>query len=211
MQAVNQIINGGKITFQAIFNFACNVGLVIMTIINVIIKICQNYFPKIYKFMINLLKNLNNNNDSEKKPPIIDNSWCNIDVKNIIYNPNKASIKSPQKEKPEINNVIVENIVNDNVVVENVVNDNVVVENVVNEVENVVNEVENVVNEVKNVVVENVVNEVKNVVVNENVEEIIDDDIPPPMTLINEKQNDYVIVSDNFVKNEYNIEDKKNQ
>ena len=31
------------------------------------------------------------------------------------------------------------------------------------------------------------------------------------MTLINEKQNDYVIVSDNFVKNEYNIEDKKNQ
>lgn len=89
MQAVQQFISDNESTFKAIYNFGYNVGLTIIVIIKSIIEFCKYYIPLIYKFLYDFIEALYNNdtiNDdvpiSPKKP--VDDSWCGVDVKNII-------------------------------------------------------------------------------------------------------------------------------
>ena len=91
MQAVQQFISDNESTFKAIYNFGYNVGLTIIVIIKSIIEFCKYYIPLIYHALYDFTEALHNNdtiNDNDvpisPKKPIIDNSWCNVDVKNII-------------------------------------------------------------------------------------------------------------------------------
>lgn len=92
MQAVKQFINDNESTFKAIYNFSYNVGLTIIVIIKTIIEFCKYYIPLIYKFLYDFMEALHDNDNNDHtydapispKKPIIDNSWCNVDIKNII-------------------------------------------------------------------------------------------------------------------------------
>jgi hypothetical protein len=63
---------------------------------NLVYDFCSKYIPEVYQFLYAFIEALNNNygdddnnnvnetNISSPKKPIIDSSWCNVDVKNII-------------------------------------------------------------------------------------------------------------------------------
>jgi hypothetical protein len=65
-------------------------------IMNITYELCKHYIPIIYKFLYAFIQVLNNNygdddtnnvdinNIPSPKKPIIDTSWCNVDIKNII-------------------------------------------------------------------------------------------------------------------------------
>lgn len=67
---------------------------------NWVYNFCSKYIPEVYQFLYAFIEALNNNygdddnnnnvdetNISSPKKPIIDSSWCNVDVKNIISAP----------------------------------------------------------------------------------------------------------------------------
>lgn len=79
--------------------------------INITYDLCKYYIPIVYKFLYAFIEAFNNNYDDDDtndvdntnipspKKPIIDSSWCNLDIKNII---------------PESDVILENNIVNEN-------------------------------------------------------------------------------------------------
>lgn len=100
-------------------------------------ELCKYYIPIVYNFLYAFIEALNNNygdtNDTDNtnipspKKPIIDSSWCNVDVKNIISEPDVIVENNQVNE----NNEITTDEVNEDAIVDDTVADAVVNEVVI--------------------------------------------------------------------------------
>jgi len=89
---------------------------------NLVYDFCSKYIPEVYQFLYAFIEALNNNYGDDPQPdnivisspkkPIIDSSWCNVDVTNIISDPNEA-VDDNNDEEHEDNAEEEDNNVND--------------------------------------------------------------------------------------------------
>ena len=108
-------------------------------IMNIIYELCKHYIPIIYKFLYAFIEALNNNygdddtnnvdvnNIPSPKKPIIDSSWCNVDVKNILPEPDVIVENNQVNENNEIaTDEVNEDAIADDTVADAVVNEVVI-------------------------------------------------------------------------------------